>query len=139
MATTYPVQITVTETGTASSKTIQVQINEDPIDLTDRSAAGPGNAAIDIVWSINSVGGGGRWSFDHDVAAGKQGIVIMDPGTGAQSGKFDHVGPPNVLNKQFKCKRRAGQGTVNEKCKYSIRITDGAQVVVLDPSIINQP
>lgn len=124
-----PVSVVVTETVTASSKIIQVQVSQDPIDLT-----GQGNGAVQIQWNIRSTAARG-WSFSE---------------IGVNSNKFTNTGAgngPGNSNRLYTLTRLAGQADplptpTNPSIpsyKYSISVTDGTQTVILDPSIINQP
>jgi hypothetical protein len=112
--------IKVTETGEASSKTIQVQVIQDPINLT-----GQGRGPVPIKWDIDPTSTAG-WSFAAN------GIVIDSP-----SNKFGNDGPANG-NKRYGWTRNRDQAD-GQFYKYSISVTNGATTVIVDPIIINEP
>jgi len=109
----------VTETGTAASKTIQVNISEDPVNLK-----GHGNRAVKIDFDIDPASTPG-WTFS-DV----DGIVIHDPAN------FDNNGHSSG-HKRHTWTRKGGQ--VNKGfVKYSISVTNGTTTVIVDPAINNE-
>lgn len=111
--------ITVTETGAAPSKTIQVQVSQDPIRLK-----GQGNGAVVIQWDIDPRSTPG-WSFAAN------GIAIGNHGN-----KFGNSGPANG-NRRFTWIRNPNQAD-GEFYKYSIGVTNGTTTVIVDPIIVNE-
>ena len=117
-----PVSIKVTETGAAPSKTIQIQVSQDPINLQ-----GHGHGAVPIHWEIDPTSTEG-WLFAAN------GIAIGSP-------KFADGGPANG-NRRHSWTRNANQADGNHY-KYSISVTktDASGVtttVIVDPGIVNQ-
>ena len=117
-----PVNVTVIETVTASSKTIQIQVDQEPINLT-----GQGQGAVVIRWQIDQQS---PWSFLTPPPPQARGIQVKNPGSAFTGGS----GGPKIQTWTRNPNQANGQ-TYN----YSIWVTDGTTTLSWDPSIINQP
>ena len=118
-----PVNVTVIETVTASSKTLQIQAIPEPIDLT-----GQGQGAIVIQWRIDQ---GSPWSFVMPPPPNTKGIEIKNPGSAFSD-------PGGGGQKVWTWTRNAGQAN-GATYPYTIRVTDNTSTVCWDPTIINRP
>lgn len=121
-----PVSVTVKDQTTAEIREITVSISRNTICL-----GGEGNGNVPIQWNIDQQNSTPGWTFDAN------GIEFA----AASASKFDVGGAgngPSNSNKRFTCTRKNSMAD-NTMCKYSVKVTDGATRIVIDPVIINEP